>query len=163
LAQQGEPGQGIAMLRSGLASWHRMGARHYLQPFNCLLAEAHMLAGHYQDAEDALHEALKWHQETGEGWWRSRLYRARAELILRRDAHDTDLVEVSLLQALQIACEQGANSLELRAACRLSELWRETGRRAESYKLLAPVVGKFTEGADTAELRHARDLLDLVS
>jgi predicted ATPase len=68
--------------------------------------------------------------------------------------------EASVEQALQIAREQQAKSLELRAATSLARLWGEQSRRAEARNLLAPVYGWFTEGFDTADLKNAKALLD---
>jgi predicted ATPase len=42
----------------------------------------------------------------------------------------------------------------------LVQLWAEEGRRAEAYDLLAPILGWFTEGFETADLTDAKALLD---
>ena len=63
-------------------------------------------------------------------------------------------------QALDLAREQQAKSLALRAATSLARLWGEQGRRTEARELLAPVYGWFTEGFDTADLKEAKALLD---
>jgi predicted ATPase len=68
--------------------------------------------------------------------------------------------EAWLRQALNVARRQEAKALELRAAMSLAHLWRQQGKRAEAYDLLAPIYGWFTEGFDTADLREARALLD---
>jgi predicted ATPase len=65
-----------------------------------------------------------------------------------------------LRQALDIARQQQAKSLELRAATSLSRLWQQQGKRDEARELLAPVYGWFTEGFDTADLQEARTLLE---
>jgi predicted ATPase len=49
---------------------------------------------------------------------------------------------------------------ELRAATSPAQLWAEVGRRAEAYDLLAPVLGWFTEGFYTVDLKDAKALLD---
>ena len=49
----------------------------------------------------------------------------------------------------QIARQQQAKSLELRAGTSLSRLWQRQGKRTEARDLLAPTYGWFTEGFDT--------------
>jgi predicted ATPase len=68
----------------------------------------------------------------------------------------------SLRQAIRVAQEQLAKSLELRAATDLARLWSEQGRRADAHELLAPVYGWFTEGFDTADLKEAKIVLDVL-
>ena len=63
-------------------------------------------------------------------------------------------------QALDIARQQQAKSLELRAAMSLSRLWQQQDKRTEAYQLLAPIYGWFTEGFDTADLQEAKVLLE---
>jgi predicted ATPase len=53
--------------------------------------------------------------------------------------------------------------LELRATTCLARLWQQQGKRDKAYALLAPVYGWFTEGLDTADLREARALLNVLS
>ena len=64
---------------------------------------------------------------------------------------------------LEIARQQQAKSLELRAAMSLSRLWQQQGKTAEAHDLLAPVYNWFTEGFDTADLKDAKVLLDALS
>ena len=67
---------------------------------------------------------------------------------------------IAFRAALQIAEEQGALLLKLRAATSLARLWRDQGKRDEARNLLAPVYGWFTEGFDTLDLKEAKTLLD---
>jgi predicted ATPase len=96
--------------------------------------------------------------ETGERWWEAELHRLKGlRLLARGGAVDA---QVAFHEALRIAREQLAKSLELRAATSLARLWGDQGRRTEARDLLAPVYGWFTEGFDTADLKEAKDLLD---
>ena len=63
-------------------------------------------------------------------------------------------------QAIDVARRQNAKSWELRGATSLARLRRQQGRREEAAALLAPILGWFTEGFDTADLQAARTLLD---
>ena len=46
-----------------------------------------------------------------------------------------------------------------RNATSLARLWQSQGKRQDTYDLLAPVYGWFTEGFDTADLKDAKTLL----
>jgi tetratricopeptide (TPR) repeat protein len=68
--------------------------------------------------------------------------------------------EACFLQAREIARQQEAKSLELRAAMSLSRLWQQQDKRKEARTLLREIYGWFTEGFDTKDLREAKALLD---
>ena len=68
--------------------------------------------------------------------------------------------EICFRQACDIARQQQAKSLELRAAMSLSRLWQQQGKREAARELLAPIYGWFTEGFDTADLQEAKALLE---
>ena len=64
--------------------------------------------------------------------------------------------------ALAVARRQQAKSWELRAATSYARLMRERGRVREAHNLLAPIYGWFTEGFDTADLKEAKGLLNVL-
>ena len=66
-------------------------------------------------------------------------------------------------QAIEIARQQEAKSLELRAVTSLSRLWQSQGKQAEAKQVLAEIYGWFTEGFDTADLKDVRTLLEALS
>ena len=106
-------------------------------------------------------EALATVHNTGERWYEAELHRLKGELLLAQEGkrHKSVEGEACFQQALAIARRQQAKSLELRAAMSLARLWRQRGKRAEAYELLAPIYGWFTEGFDTADLQEANALL----
>jgi predicted ATPase len=108
----------------------------------------------------ALDEALAVVERTGERYWEMELHRLKGTLLLARSTEHQAEAEAWFRQALDVARRQQAKSWELRAAMSLARLWERQGKRAESYALLAPIYGWFTEGFDTADLQEAKALLE---
>ena len=63
--------------------------------------------------------------------------------------------EEFLREAIAIARNQQAKSLELRAAMSLARLFAAQGKQDEARAILAEIYGWFTEGFDTADLKDA--------
>jgi predicted ATPase/class 3 adenylate cyclase len=79
-------------------------------------------------------------------------------------AHPTEEeAEACFLKALEIARQQQAKSLELRAATSLARRWHQQGKTAEARALLMPVYQWFTEGFDTKDLQEAKALLEALT
>jgi predicted ATPase len=87
------------------------------------------------------------------------LHRMRAALILRADAGERGAAEADLRRALEIAREQEAPSLQLRAARDLARVLAERDERQQATDLLSPIYGGVTEGFDTPDLTEANELL----
>jgi len=62
-------------------------------------------------------------------------------------------------EAVELACEQGAVTIELRAANRLARLWGERGERQRARELLGPLRDRFTKGLGAADLEGADAVL----
>jgi predicted ATPase len=71
--------------------------------------------------------------------------------------------ETALQQSIEVARRQNAKSWELRGTMSLARLRRQQGRPQEAAALLAPILGWFTEGFDTAGLQAARTLLNEIA
>src|SRR5206468_9938677 len=86
------------------------------------------------------------------------LHRLRGEALLA-GAGTVSEAEIAIEKGIDVARRQNAKSWELRAATSLARLRRQRGRPQEAAALLAPILGWFTEGFDTADLQAARTLL----
>jgi DNA-binding response OmpR family regulator/class 3 adenylate cyclase/tetratricopeptide (TPR) repeat protein len=115
------------------------------------------------DAEKGLlllEEALAFSKETGSRFYDAEAYRMRGQL-LAFSSRWTE-AEASFLRAIEIAREQHAGMWELRAARDVARLWADRGDRQRACDLLAPVLGRFTDGFETRDLREAKAVLDEV-
>ncbi len=172
-AELGQAEDGLAYLRRGLDMYLRTGARVGLIQILIATAEALAKLGRYDEASRALSEAQERDQASGAGSFAAEAARLRGVLLLcqaeprppsrrRRKPSGGDAApeaEACFLQALAIARKQGARGWELRAATNLAVLWGRLGRSREAHELLAGILGWFTEGADTMDLRNARTSL----
>jgi len=83
LVEQGQPEEGIAQMRQGLAAWRATGSQLYLSYFLALLAEAYGKVGRAEEGLTVLTEALEIVNRHKERFYEAELYRLRGELLLR--------------------------------------------------------------------------------
>ena len=160
MAEQGQYAEAIDEIRRGLIDWRAQGSELGRTYFLALLAEACSKAGKPGEGLEALGEAQSFADSTGESYWAPELNRLKGELLLQHDPASIDDAGNRFKWALDQAREQGAKSLELRAATSLARLWQQQGKSAEAGELLAAVLGWFTEGHDTHDRQQARALLE---
>jgi predicted ATPase len=101
-------------------------------------------------------------ERSGQRSWDAELHRLQGELLLATGAPKAEAAS-AYERAIQLARQQNAKSLELRATISLSRLLQRQGRREEARQRLAEFYGWFTEGFDTADLQEAVALLEELS
>jgi predicted ATPase len=159
LAQLGRAGEGIALIRQGLAGMAEARASAAITDILTWRAEAEVLDGKIDDALITIEEAL--HANPEELFYRPETLRIRGDLRLK--LAKTELAEADFHDAIALAQKMPAKAWELRATMSLARLLRDTGRRAEARTMLAEIYNWFTEGFDTADLKDAKALLDELS
>ncbi len=161
LAALGQPEAGREQIQRGLAACRATGAVIDSPYFLALLADACCHAARMTEGRAALDEALSLARASRSYFYEAELHRLRAALLLRGEPYDREReAEAGFLRALELAGEQGAKSLALRAATSLSQLWHHQGRSREARDLLARQYEAFTEGLATGDLGQARALLE---
>jgi len=161
--ETGDVNVGITQLRQGLDAHRATGSEMFASYYLTLLARAYMCAGQADAARTALDEALTIVERTEGRLWEAEIYRLRGELLLSRDGSASEAeAEACYLKGLAMARQRQARSLELRAVMSLCRLWQRQGKIAEARRLLAETYNWFTEGFDTADLREARALLEVL-
>jgi class 3 adenylate cyclase/tetratricopeptide (TPR) repeat protein len=151
---------GLEDIEAGLREAHQIGAGRY-EPFHFgIAADAFARAGRPDEARSSISKAFAGLALGHHSAFAADLYRTRAVLSLRIDAGEHRAAEADLRRALEIARQQEAPSLQLRAARDLARLLIDQGERQQAADLLAPVFGSFSEGFDMPDLREAKALLD---
>jgi predicted ATPase len=163
LAMQGQEATGLAQFRQGMETVLATGPTFVRPYYLVLLAKVMRYAGQVEDGLRLLAEALTMIEANGQGDLLAEAYRLQGAFLLHQSPPAVAQAEAHFQQALAIARRQQAKSWELRAAVSLSRLWRQQGKLAEAYNLLAPIYGWFTEGFDTADLQEAKTLLEALS
>jgi predicted ATPase len=155
LAASGESDKGLAQIGQGVDSYGLGVNQHFLL---ALQADAQLASGKPEAALVSVAATLKAVEKTGGAPLEAELYRLRGEALLAGAGTPSE-AETAIQQAIDVARRQNAKSWELRAAMSLARLRQQQGRPQEAAALLAPILGWFTEGLDTADLQAARTLL----
>jgi predicted ATPase len=161
IAQVGRVDEGIQIARAALQTQLSIGAQAGRPQALAVLAETLWCVGRTQEALEAVEEGLAVSNRNGEPFYDAELWRLEGELLKMQDK--TAEAESCFLKAIEIARQQGAKSLELRASTSLARVWQKNGKRREARQLLCGVYAWFTEGFDTADLKEAASLLREVS
>jgi predicted ATPase/DNA-binding winged helix-turn-helix (wHTH) protein len=166
LVERGRKEEGVAELQRHLAHYRKIGSEVARSKFLGLLALALGRARKIRDGISVLDEAFDFVRFTGERYYESELYRIKGELLLLLPGSKPSprtKAEEYFLQAVEIARQQGAKSLELRAVMSLARLYRRQNRPTDARPRLEEVYKCFTEGFDTADLKEAKALLEELS
>ncbi len=163
VAARGKTEEGIALIEESSVTLDEMRHRRGTIQL-AMVADAFLRAGRPDPGLAAVAQGLELAGQAGERVFESELYRLRGELLLAsRGSGRSGEAERSYLEALDVARRQGAKSLELRAAMSLCRLWSRQRRTTSGRELVAETLSWFREGADTLDLRRAKELLDELS
>jgi class 3 adenylate cyclase/predicted ATPase len=153
----GRLGEARAEIALGIDEARRNGVGFMLPMMDSWLADMHAKAGENECALSIVEGALANIGDVTGRSWESELHRQRAQILVALNPSKVREAESHLKKSIEVARGQSAKSLELRAAISLAELWRTQGRPDEARALLEPICRWFDEGAETADLRRARD------
>jgi predicted ATPase len=153
----GRLGEARSEIALGIEEARRKGIGFMLPMMDSWLADIHAKAGENAHALAIVEQTLTNTSDVTGRSWESELHRQRAQILLTLNPSRVSKAESHLKKSIEVARSQNAKSLELRAATSLAELWRTQGRPDEARALLEPICRWFDEGAETADLRRARD------
>ena len=155
--------QSVAALRAAIDAEHRSGTRLFDSAVMSQLGVALLTSGDRTGAEATLRDALAFVEQSGELFWLADLHRLGGQIALKSSQPNLPLAETCFLKAVEIARDQEARLLELRAATDLARLWRETNSPNDPRTLLEPILAQIESGETTRDVRNARALLAEIS
>ncbi len=157
-SQTGEPGDGVELMRDGMALWERTGAELMRPFYHVLLAQGLGRARRCDEALRALDAGLGVMDRTGEDWSRPLAEITAAELALAAgvaDPHETE----ARLRAVSRAAQAAGEWLWALKAERARLALPQEEARAEAETLLREILRRFDAGAYPA-LQTARAAID---
>jgi class 3 adenylate cyclase/predicted ATPase len=159
LGELGQLREALSAMQTGIAGARRAGVGFMLPMMHGWLADAHAQSGENEIALTIVQRTLDEISDATGRPWEAELLRQRAAFLLKQNPSKVAEAESYLRNALEITRRQNAKALELRAATSLAELWRQRERVDEARDLLEPIYRWFEEGAGTADLKRAHDVL----
>ncbi|MFL5732292.1 MAG: hypothetical protein ACJ78Q_03745, partial [Chloroflexia bacterium] len=164
LAGMGSAEEGLALIQQAINTYQELKTPPVFWPLLLYLqAGVCGLAGQPADGFNLLTEAIEIVDQSSRKSMSSEFYELKGDLLLAQSRDNLAEAESWYKDGLDVALEVQAPTLELRAALRLSRLWREQGKPEPARKLLSDAYTKFTEGFSIADLTEAKSLLDQLS
>ncbi len=168
--QTGSAERGLARLEAGLAQLASRDFRRLVVPLETVCAQALANAGRVDDALNMLEAALRHGAAHGDSCFAAELLRVRGVTeLLRAQRHGKsagagasrhiDAGRRTLKEAMELAHEQGAGLLALRAALDLAQSLAQDGLAREAVALLTP----FAPFVDQQGLPEAQRLASLLT
>jgi DNA-binding SARP family transcriptional activator len=127
--------------------------------FLALLIEARLALRQFADALAETDGALYVMNAKDDRFFASEFHRLKGVCLLGISGANLQQAEACFNLALAISREQGAKSLELRAAMDMARLWQQQGKQKDARRLLKKIYNGFNEGFDTFDLQEAEILL----
>ena len=156
-----DPSTGIEEMRKGLGKQVKTGKEDDFPIFLQMMAEGYGMAGRNDEALREINEALAIVDRRGvRHWWGAELNRWKGELLLALSGEAHAEPERCFENAMDLARQQNAKSLELRAVVSLARLKQRHGQTEQVRELLTSIYDWFTEGFNSPDLKDAKALLN---
>ncbi len=156
---RGDARSGVARLQNAMEALHATRYELLTTTFNIWLAQGLAATGQLADALARIDAAIALVEENGDLSQMPELLRVKGGLLPAIPQPRMDEAETCLAQSLELSRRQGARAWELRTACDLAKLMADRGERDRARELLQPVLARFSEGFDTADLKAAEGVL----
>jgi tetratricopeptide (TPR) repeat protein len=152
--------EGLTLVQDGIAALNQIGARMDRPYLLALLSEMMAAGGRVSEAVAMITEALGQVQDSRTYFYEAELHRVRGVILLQQGGPaGKDAAEASFRQAIEVAKQQKARTLELRASVNLCRLLRSRGLLEAAIQALTPIYQWFEERDATVDLIEAGELV----
>ncbi len=158
-ARLGNPSKGLAEIREGLERQKLIGTREDFPVYYDMFAEVLALNGRIDEALEETTAAQTEFEAMGLNVWLPEVRRRIGYLLQLRMPHDAEPAISAYREALELATEQGARTLALRAATSLAGIMRSQGRIEDACDTLESRLRGLETLAGTADYAAATALL----
>jgi predicted ATPase/class 3 adenylate cyclase len=158
-AMRGPTESRLDSIRNALLALRRSGGNTGNSIILSNIAEALLTAGDLAGAEAALHDGFAFVEQSGEQYWLADLHRLSGQVALSSPEPDRSRAEACFVRAIEVARNQEARLLELRAATDLARLWRGGRSNDDLRHLVEPILATIEGGETARDVRDARALL----
>jgi predicted ATPase len=155
--RRGDHLRGIESLKSALADLHTVRYELLTTAFTISLVEGLAALRRFDEATGLIDEAIGLVECNGDASYMPELLRVKGKVLLAMGLESDG--ETNLMQALDLSRRQAALAWELRIGVDLAALWSAGGQPARARDLLEPIVDRFAEGLETADVKAAERLL----
>jgi predicted ATPase len=160
LIARGKNDEGLKALQGALDELPQEAFFARYAGIRAMWAEALGRVGSISRAQGIIDEALMRSEQQGERWYICEFLRIKGELLQLEDPLGArQEAEEHFRRSLDCARQQGALSWELRTSMSLAELYRRQGRHREAREAVEPLLARFNEGFETADLKAANALI----
>ena len=157
---RGAADQGLALIDQGISTYRGLKTPPVFWPVLLqLCAGAHLAASRPEAGLPLMDEAISIASAGSAKTMASEFLILKGELLLASSSDNAAEAESWFQQAVDNAQDVRAPMLELRAAIRLSRIWKEQGKSEQARILLSDSYAKITEGFTTTDLKEASILL----
>ena len=157
--QSGETEYGLRMMEQGEEKMRAIGQHAWRHFHMSAIAEARAGLGETVQALELVNQAIELAHTTAQGVWRPELLRQRAEWMLALGQVDVVAAKNQLMASIQLAREQSARALELRATASLARVLAGSADAEWAAGMLSDCLATFTEGRGTRDIVAAQALL----
>jgi tetratricopeptide (TPR) repeat protein len=164
LINMGSIEMGLALVEKGMEAYRGLKTPPVFWPLLLYLcAGAYRAASMPEKGLVLMKEAIDFETAGSSKTLVSEFLILQGELLLALSSANLAEAEFCFQQAVDAARTGHASMLELRAALRLSRLWKQQGKPEQAQKVLSEAYTKMTEGFTTPDLRDAQALLEDLS